>query len=185
MPCTSHIDDEGFIALRTIHSRKHPSLLLVGNSSCGQTALRRDSLGQLREADAMTWLGSVARVDIGDVADEKAMQAMEAAIQQVLSPPLSRTIRCAGPDDSKVGIFCRSVALHTQSTSPVSYFAVFVMNLLNVTTTISLTTQAGQQLHANASTLVFGSSFGLGENDKLQLEPLELVALNVSVFTAV
>ena len=184
VPCTSHIDDAGFTALRKISEKA--ALLLVGNSSCTHTALLRDSLGQPRDAAAMAWVRSLRSVDIGNVVDDRALAAMDAAVSTALSsPPLGgRSIRCVGPGNSRVGIFCRAVALEG---TPGRY-ALFVINMLNVTTRIALVCpqQTGSHLyldHVAATSLVFGSPVDLGSEDvpALSLEPLELAALNVTL----
>jgi hypothetical protein len=125
-------------------------------------------------------------VDIGNVVDDRALAAMDAAVSTALSsPPLGgRSIRCVGPGNSRVGIFCRAVALEG---TPGRY-ALFVINMLNVTTRIALVCpqQTGSQLyldHVAATSLVFGSPVDLGSEDvpALSLEPLELAALNVTL----
>ena len=174
IPCTSHIDDASFASLRAAVTGAAPHLrpVIVGNASCAATSLRRNEFGEQRPAKELGWVATVPLADIGNLVTEDAVSAMEtaAAIRSV-----DRVVTCRGAGGSRVGLFCRATPL-TRGESGNHTHALFISNLLNASTTVTLDADG---LSRNASSLVFDAAVDLGQG--IELEPLQMMALAVTV----
>ena len=175
IPCTSHIDDASFASLRAATTGTAPHLrpVIVGNASCAATSLRRNEFGEQRPAKEMGWVATVPLADIGNLVTEDAVSAMEAA---AAIRSVDRVVTCRGAGGSRVGLFCRATPL-TRGESGNHTHALFITNLLNASTTVTLDADG---LSRSASSLVFDAAVDLGQG-KIELEPLQMMALAVTV----